>query len=981
MKRLLPISLAALTGVAILGTVWHADRTPAYTARVATAQANDAQGMAAYLNMLRRNMNTGQVEPGDYLRAYAAARSYSASQTKAVGLQWQEMGPNNVGGRTRSICIHPSAPNTIWAGGVSGGLWRSEDGANTWFRMQGLSESLIISSIAVTNSGNIYVATGHSVENSGGGGGSGFIGHGLFKSSDGGASFSLVIGPSAPWSSGDPWSSINKIVADPTDANKLFVAHAGGFRIYDEAANSFSIPPLPFPQTASACTALEVVKDDAGVTAIILRQSSGNWRSVDGGNSFLQRPNGSGLPTSGFGRMEFAISPEDHNYMYALASTGSGGMHGGWSSTDGGVSWNQIWPSGSDAPSLNIFGDNNQGWYDIVISVNPNDKEEIFLGGVSLWRTSLNGAPEQVAIAQDFPGCFVCVHADVHELTWSPDGLSLYVGCDGGVYRSYGASGNMIWTASNHNYNVTQFYSAAISPKGKVVGGTQDNGTQYVPLYPGDEQRADEVFGGDGFDCEISQLDPNIMFATVYLGALGRSNNEGGVFGDFYNTRVLALGEPGSLTNGIGDFYTNIRLFEDANDLNSPDSGLYAQQWIVQGTPFTVGDTIGDPYPYNSRKMPAVPLPSTTWSLAGFPAGTTAGTVYDVGDTVRYVISLPDRTETLLAVGFTGTEGVWVTRDACNFSTGAEWFKVATTSGGNVNVLEWSPNGDALFWGTEQGEIFRVMGFDAAYDSTAMDVTSLTNVLSDAEQIYTGASPITGLCVDPNNNNNLLVTLGGYGGNGKVRFCDNALQITPTFDNVWDNLGADLNGMPVYDGIIHSSNSSLFVVGTEFGVMTSEDLGQTWVFENTGMEMVPTFQVRQQNLNWQNQPHGVNYVTNPGVIYLGTHGRGFWRSETLLGVVPPGVDGSSDATNNNLLIFPNPARDVATIGFELRSSSYVQATVYDLNGRVVRTIAQQRMGMGQQRLSFNVGDLNNGTYLVDLRVDGKPRSGRFVVSR
>ena len=352
------------------------------------------------------------------------------------------------------------------------------------------------------------------------------------------------------------------------------------------------------------------------------------------------------------------------------------------------------------------------------------------------------------------------------------------------------------------------------------------------------------------------------------------------------------------------------------------------------------------------------------------------------GDTVRYVISLPDRTETLLAVGFTGTEGVWVTRDACNFSTGAEWYKIATTSGGNVNVLEWSPNGDALFWGTSEGEVFRVMGFDAAYDSAAMDVTSLTNVLSDAEQIYTGASPITGLCVDPNNNNNLLVTTGGYGGNGKVRFCDQALQPIPlTFDNVWDNLGADLNGMPVYDGIIHTSNSNLFVVGTEFGVMTSEDQGQNWVFENTGMEMVPTFQVRQQNLNWQNQPHGANYVTNPGVIYLGTHGRGFWRSETLLGVVPPGVDGSSDAAINNLLIFPNPASDVATIGFELRSSSQVQATVYDLNGRVVRTIAQQRMGMGQQRLTFNVGDLNDGTYLVDLRVDGKPRTGRFVVSR
>ncbi|MBK7556650.1 MAG: T9SS type A sorting domain-containing protein [Flavobacteriales bacterium] len=982
MKRLLPFSLVALTCLAIGGTVWHADRTPAYTER-AGGLAQGADGMRDYMNMLRRNVVTGQVDPNDYLRAFEAARSYSASQAKSVGFQWLEMGPNNVGGRTRSICIHPSAPNTIWAGAVSGGLWKSEDGANTWFRVQGLSESLVISSVAVTNSGHIYVATGHSAEGSGGSGGSGFIGHGIFRSVDGGASFSLVIGPSAPWSANADWAITNKIVADPTDANKLYVAHNSGFKIYDEAANTFTTPPAPFPQTSSFCSALEVVKDSTGVTAILLRTGTQNWRSVDGGNTFQQIPQGSGLPTSGYGRLEFAISIQDHNYMYALAEQG-GSMRGGWRSTDGGVTWSQFWPSGNDVPSLDIFGDNNQGWYDIVIAVNPNDKEEVMLGGVTLWKWGANSPPEQIAIAQNFPGCFVCVHADIHELTWSPDGTSLYVGCDGGVYKSFGVSPNFVFTASNHNFNVTQFYSASISPKGKVLGGTQDNGTQYIPLFPGNEQRASEVGGGDGFDCEISQLDPNILFGTVYAGALARSNNEGGVSGGFYDTRILALGDPGDITgNGLGDFYTNIRLYENALDLNSPDSGLYSVQWIVEDNDFTVGDTIGDPFPYNSRKMPAVPLPATVWSLDGFPAGTTANTVYDIGDTVRYLITLPDRVETLFAVGFSGTDGVWATRDACTFTGSVEWWKVAGNAGGNVNVLEWSSDGQALYWGTTEGDVWRVKGFNNAYTSSQADDTSSTRVLEDPVQIYNGGGTITGLCSDPNDASRLLITVGGYGGSGKVRLCDNALNSAPPFNvvNKWNNLPADLVGMPVYDGIIHVSSSNLYVVGTEFGVMVSDDGGQNWAFENTNMELVPTMQVRQQTWNWQNNPHGPDFVTNPGVVYLGTHGRGFWRSETLLGIVPPGGEGSDVEGSGGLLVFPNPVNDLATVGFKLRGTAQVQATVYDLNGRAVRNIAQQRMSKGEQRLTFDVSDLSSGTYIIDLRVDGTSRTGRFVVSR
>jgi len=45
---------------------------------------------------------------------------------------WVSRGPQNVGGRTRSLVIHPADPNVLWAGSVSGGVWKSTNGGQFW---------------------------------------------------------------------------------------------------------------------------------------------------------------------------------------------------------------------------------------------------------------------------------------------------------------------------------------------------------------------------------------------------------------------------------------------------------------------------------------------------------------------------------------------------------------------------------------------------------------------------------------------------------------------------------------------------------------------------------------------------------------------------------------------------------------------------------------------------------------------------------
>ncbi|MBK7083601.1 MAG: hypothetical protein IPH53_02610 [Flavobacteriales bacterium] len=613
-----------------------------YTPRDEGNGGASIHGAFEYLAAIRKNVVTGVYDLNDKRLMDEAVNTAMAGVPKSLDLEWIEMGPDNVGGRIQSVVVDATNPQSIWAGGVSGGLYHSMDGANTWMKITAFAENVCVSSIAILGNGHIFVGTGSTFEGNSGSGGSGFIGDGLYRSVDGGASFEQLFDATSNFNPGDDWATVDKVVADPTNPSRVWVAYGNGLALYDENGGTLT-DPSDLPNTP--CRALEVSTDGSTILANFGTQG---WISRDFGASFVQMTSGAnGFPGSSIGRLEFAISPDDPNYMYAMAASGGGQMTGVWASSDQGLSWNRIWPAGfgtNGVPELDIFGDNSQGRYDNVLAVVPGQPDRIWLGGVTLWTTSLNSQPVQLALGFDFPGCFSCVHADIHDITFAPDGQFAYVACDGGIYVS--PNQGQVFYAANRFLNITQFYSLAFSPKGKVLGGTQDNGTQYIPLTGGTTaEEAIEVSGGDGFDCEISQIDPNIMFSTVYTGALARSADGGQNFGDFYDACILALGNPGAIDGtGLGDFYTNIRLYENWDDDNSQDSVIWVNNTL---------DTLvfGQMIDYRGI-MPQVVQYHTLTQAQVLP-----------GDTLL----LQDRVQTLFAVGFDGGEGIWVTRDACQF--------------------------------------------------------------------------------------------------------------------------------------------------------------------------------------------------------------------------------------------------------------------------------------------------------------------------
>ena len=89
-----------------------------------------------------RDPATNQIPRGIRQRELAFAESIPAVEqvrlmrgTGQRDMEWKQWGPYNVGGRTRALAIDASNENTILAGGVSGGVWRSTDGGATWMKM------------------------------------------------------------------------------------------------------------------------------------------------------------------------------------------------------------------------------------------------------------------------------------------------------------------------------------------------------------------------------------------------------------------------------------------------------------------------------------------------------------------------------------------------------------------------------------------------------------------------------------------------------------------------------------------------------------------------------------------------------------------------------------------------------------------------------------------------------------------------------
>ena len=160
--------LVTIVSTAVLGStmlLWQDGTEVAqYTPRTENSAAGFA-GAEEYYKMLRANVNTGEIEEEDIIKVRKAYQSFASNQQKAaVGLDWIEMGPDNIGGRTRALIFDNQDPtaSTVYAGSVTGGLFKTTNLGSNWAKINNSSgtANLNVTTMAQTSNGTIYVGTG-----------------------------------------------------------------------------------------------------------------------------------------------------------------------------------------------------------------------------------------------------------------------------------------------------------------------------------------------------------------------------------------------------------------------------------------------------------------------------------------------------------------------------------------------------------------------------------------------------------------------------------------------------------------------------------------------------------------------------------------------------------------------------------------------------------------------------------------------------
>jgi len=292
-------------------------------------------GAMQYYWERKRNIQTGKIEISDILRADRAVEAFANTQSKssaaALNLSWEEMGPDNVGGRTRAILFDKDDPQKMYAGAVSGGLWRSVTGGVTWVKATTQldpKDNLAVSCITQAANGDIYFGTGEGFAGSGGfGGGYGttaFIGKGVWKSTDGITFNRLSSTVPTDTNSNSAWAFVNRLAADPVNANKIFVAINQGLRISYNGGNSWSIVKYCIdPPTCNVNLPLGNIKDViVGSDGSVFASSNSTvyYSATGDTNSFFVINTNFPDNISGATRIELAIAPSDPNYVIALLS-------------------------------------------------------------------------------------------------------------------------------------------------------------------------------------------------------------------------------------------------------------------------------------------------------------------------------------------------------------------------------------------------------------------------------------------------------------------------------------------------------------------------------------------------------------------------------------------------------------------------------------------------------------------------------------
>lgn len=871
-------------------------------------------------NGLFKNVDIATSAFGSRSGLSADALDYANAQT---GNTYYAMGPTLNGGRTRALAYdsrYDGATNRIiLAGGVNGGIFRSTNGGASWTFVHPASEIRSVSCFAQDplNKNTWYAGTGEAIGVSAGYPSAFIFGNGIFKSIDGGATWSKLASTNVT----DPtnlnqWSLIYKIAIHPTTGHIYAAIHRRIVRSID-GGTTWS-PVFEGSSTAYNFEGIcDLLINKAGSKIFVAMSGRIRDRAIAGlfssstgdANSYIRIAGGTnnsadsvagwraydntqttiGNYTAGWGRMAIALAPSNQNIMYTLVENTDDATANkpeadlfkcDMSTTP--FTWTKL--------SSNLMAKRNgttdkyfeaQGGYNMLLGIHPTNPNIVLVGGVNLFRstdgfaTTTNVTFAGGVSSSTYTDADGISHADFHSFAFDPLlPNKVLLGSDGGIaFIDDITAATPTWTNANNQYQTIQYYHVGIDPTpGSRVfyGGAQDNSTTFRDksgilgsVLP-DSNDHYIVLGGDG--CQVGMTQKNTA-GKQYLFCAAQN-------GQIYRMKLFDLAnnlytkiKPDN--TGDGEFITYYHLDPDNTDY------LY----------YASNDSI-------FRTIDATNVTSSTWTLMSGVAPVVTGNI----------------------------------------------FSMATTRG------KYTAN-NHLFIGTSSGKVYRLkdpMGAASTAAPTDITPTGMTGGV------------VTDISINPRNQDTVMCVVSNYNVNS-IFWTGNATSSQPTWQVIEGNLTvpsvrsceivAKTSGVEYYVG----TSTGLFSTGTLNGSST------VWAREvgvaGQPSEMMNTAIVNTMAYRW---------VDN--TLVIGTHGNGMFAA--FLGSPVTVTTAVTTPIRNNInfirTAYPTITDNVIKyqVG-DMYSIRKLSVQVTNMNGQII-----YKNDLPYQDASIPLSRLSPGTYVL-----------------
>ena len=432
-------------------------------------------------------------------------------------LEWRSIGPYR-GGRSSAVTGVPGKPLLFYMGATGGGVWRTQDGGNSWENISDGYFGGSIGAVAVSEWDNnvIYVGGGEATVR-----GNVSSGYGLWKSTDAGKTWSDIGLKNS--------RHVPRIRIHPRNPDLVYAAVLGD--LFKPSADRGVYRSKDGGKTWEK---ILFANDNAGAVDLILDpnnpriiyastwrikrtpyslesggEGSALWKSTDGGDNWTNISANKGLPKGIWGIVGVTVSPVNSNRVYAIIENDKGGVY---RSDDGGETWNHV----NDERKLR-----QRAWYYSKIYADTKDEDIVYVMNVQYHRSKDGGKTFETYNAP---------HGDHHDLWIAPeDNQRMVIADDGGAQVSYDAGEN--WT-TYMNQPTAQYYRVTTDNHFpyRILGAQQDNSTQRV-LHRSDgysisERDWDVSAGGESGFLAVDPTNDDIVYGGSYGGTLERLNHQ-----------------------------------------------------------------------------------------------------------------------------------------------------------------------------------------------------------------------------------------------------------------------------------------------------------------------------------------------------------------------------------------------------------------------------------------------------------------------